>query len=423
MIQHILKIMKSEQKSISWIILELLLVFVVMWFCYDYLNLMYNRYNQPSGQNTDNTYVLEFGMKDDYKERFNSLMGQGDIASIEEEFANDGKQILEQLKKMPYIEAAAFSQYGLPYGNADGYYGYRVAGVSGEALTKFISSEYLDVYRINISKFAGYDFANYAARQIITSPDKNGKFNTLPVGLVKEVVLDQDSLKVAGVAGKLKIIDYEAYEQMVFQPIDRWATIPSNPGTDISIRVKEDADNDFIYKFKNDVQDKLDIGAFYFISLRPIEKLKEQRMLEKGYTTDIRNVCLVIIFIVINVFLGIFGTFWFRTQSRRSEIGLRCAVGSTKQQINTLVMGEAFIMLLLISIPATVLALLFSYFDIVNSLGVPGVPHGNLELGLFHYLHNYVATTAILAIMIFLGTYFPARQAMKIQPSRALRSE
>ncbi|WP_313611859.1 hypothetical protein, partial [Chryseobacterium arthrosphaerae] len=157
MIQHILKIMKSDQKSISWIIVELLLVFVVMWFCYDYLNLMYNRYNQPLGQNTDNTYVLEFGMKDDYKERFNSLMSRGDIASIEEEFANDGKQILEQLKKMPYIEAAAFSQYGLPYGNADGYYGYMVAGISDEALTKFISPEYLDVYKINVTKFSGYD--------------------------------------------------------------------------------------------------------------------------------------------------------------------------------------------------------------------------------------------------------------------------
>lgn len=423
MIKHILKIMKFEQKSNSWIMLELLLVFVVMWFCYDYLSLMYKRYHQPSGQNTEHTYVMEFGMKDEYKEKFNELLSRNETDALQELFANDGIEILEQIKKMPYIESAAFSQYGLPYGNANGYYGYRAGSISGDALTRFVSPEYLDVYRINVSRFPAYDFGNYAARQVIISPDKKGAFNTLPVGTVKEIALEHDTLKVAGVADKLKIIDYEEYEQMAFRQIDRWATIPSNLGTDISIRVKADADNDFIYKFKNDVQDRLDIGAFYFINLRPIEKLREQRMLEKGYTTDIRNVCLVIVFIVVNVFIGIFGTFWFRTQSRRSEIGLRCAVGSSKQQINYLIMGEAFIMLLLISVPAAVIALLFSYFDIITSMGVPAVSHGNLDLGVWVYITNYLATTAILALMIFLGTYFPARQAMKIQPSKALRSE
>jgi putative ABC transport system permease protein len=415
--------MKAEQKSNSWLILELLLVFVVMWFCYDYLNLMYNRYNQAPGQNTENTYVLEFGMKDEYKENFAALMGSGDVAPLQEMFANDGMEILERIKKMPYIESAAFSMYGLPYGNADGYYGYRAGNINGQALTRFISPEYTDVYKIDIRKFPNADFGNYGARQIIISPDKKGMFNTLPIGNIKDVVLEQDTLQVTGIAPKLKIIDYEEYEQMAFLPIDRWATIPSNPGTDISIRVKADADNDFIYKFKNDIQDKLDIGAYYFINLRPIEQLKEQRMLEKGYTTDIRNVCFVILFIVINVFLGIFGTFWFRTQSRRSEIGLRCAIGSSKRQINSLIMGEAFILLFIVSIPAAVIALLFSYFDVVNSLGVPSVSHGSLDLGFVHYLNNYLATTLILAVMIFLGTYFPAQQAMNIQPSEALKAE
>ena len=34
-------------------------------------------------------------------------------------------------------------------------------------------------------------------------------------------------------------------------------------------------------------------------------------------------------FLLVNILLGIVGTFWFRTQHRRGELGLRVAVGST----------------------------------------------------------------------------------------------
>ena len=35
-------------------------------------------------------------------------------------------------------------------------------------------------------------------------------------------------------------------------------------------------------------------------------------------------------FLLVNILLGIVGTFWFRTQHRRGELGLRVAVGSTR---------------------------------------------------------------------------------------------
>jgi hypothetical protein len=35
-------------------------------------------------------------------------------------------------------------------------------------------------------------------------------------------------------------------------------------------------------------------------------------------------------FLLINVFFGIVGTFWLWTENRRSEIGLRMAIGSSK---------------------------------------------------------------------------------------------
>ena len=424
MIKHILKIMKSERKSNSWIMLELLLVFVVMWFCYDYLNFMIRRYNQPIGHDVEHTYVLEFGMKDEYKEQYYSLSRSNETDSIQQLYADDGMLILERIKQMPYIESACFSQSALPYGNANSQYGFTIDSINESALTRIVSPEYFDVYKINVRKYPWYDWANSSANQLIISPDERGLFIKKAVDSVNEVGYGENNLlRVAGIANKLKFIDYQRYIQMVFLPIDKWATVPSNHDIDISIRVKPNADSDFIYKFKNDVQDKLDIGPYYFINIRSMEKQREYQILAYGYTDSIRNVAFVIAFIVINVFLGVFGTFWFRTQSRRSEIGLRCAIGSSKRQISSLILVESLLMLFIISIPATIISLFFSFFEVVNQLGVPSVYHNFNDLGLFYYISNYLGTMIVLAIMIFFGTYFPARQAMNIQPSDALRAE
>ena len=57
---------------------------------------------------------------------------------------------------------------------------------------------------------------------------------------------------------------------------------------------------------------------------------------------------------MVNVFLGLIGTFWFRTRRRRNEIALRLAMGSTKKQIFCLLMGEGLLLLTLVTLPAMI---------------------------------------------------------------------
>ena len=56
---------------------------------------------------------------------------------------------------------------------------------------------------------------------------------------------------------------------------------------------------------------------------------------------------IVVLFLLVNVFLGLIGTFWFRTRRRRSEIALRLAMGSTKNQVFRLLAGEGLLLLAL----------------------------------------------------------------------------
>ena len=65
--------------------------------------------------------------------------------------------------------------------------------------------------------------------------------------------------------------------------------------------------------------------------------------------------------------LGILGTFYFRTQSRRSEIGLRIALGSSKRKIRSLIFTETLLLLFLASIVATILCMALRFADLIQS--------------------------------------------------------
>lgn len=57
------------------------------------------------------------------------------------------------------------------------------------------------------------------------------------------------------------------------------------------------------------------------------------------------------LFFLVNVFLAVIGTFWFHVSRRRSELGLRMAMGSTRKGIEGLMIGEGLLLLTIASVP------------------------------------------------------------------------
>lgn len=72
----------------------------------------------------------------------------------------------------------------------------------------------------------------------------------------------------------------------------------------------------------------------------PYTEQQYQFEVMKGDVDKVNTQTVVVVFLLVNVFLGLIGTFWFRTRRRRNEIALRLAMGSTKKQIFCLLMGR-----------------------------------------------------------------------------------
>ena len=130
----------------------------------------------------------------------------------------------------------------------------------------------------------------------------------------------------------------------------------------ISLRIRPEADTDnFAACFYQDMTSQLQVTPFYLFDIQSYKEQKIERDAAEGITPYIRSARLIVVFFVFNVFIGLMGTFWFRTRHRRSEIALRMAMGSSRGRIRWQLLGEGLLLLALASIPALMICSNYGY--------------------------------------------------------------
>ncbi|MDE5941405.1 MAG: ABC transporter permease, partial [Muribaculaceae bacterium] len=131
--------------------------------------------------------------------------------------------------------------------------------------------------------------------------------------------------------------------------------------------------------------------------------------------TMIRNFLIIMAFLLICIFLGLLGTFWFRTQQRTGEIAIRKVCGSSSSDIFRRLFGEGLLLLAIVT-PVAVAG----DFALVRFLRETDTPVTSDPLNV---LAMAAATFCLLSLMIILGILFPAIRAMRINPALALKDE
>lgn len=417
MIKQILKTIWTERKINAWIMLELILVFCILWFCADYMLYIGKKYIEPKGFDIEHTYKIGISLKAEG----NKIVNTG----TEEEkgqMLDNLWTIYDRIKQYPAIENVSFSLAAIPYSGSWASGGFSMDSVIVYHQRKTVSPGFFKVFDIKIIHGESFSPDNIIAENpAMIGPGANDMFGPRkPENMDYLQYSEENNYKIIGVTNKVKKSEYENYDQIMYFPLKR-----DNKNIlayrEMCIRVKPDADKNFTEQFKKDMTRQLEVGHYFLSSVTSVEKDRELYLNRNGFSNNFKSIYSVTAFLIINIFLGIIGTFWFRIQSRKNEIGLRIALGASKKNIKQIFIIETLLLLFMASIVSAIICINLSIADILKDIGVPIIEKEDASI--FLQPINYIVTFIFLAIIAVTSVWYPASKASKIQPAETLKAE
>ena len=411
----------NQRRANAWIWVELMVVNVLLWYAID---LVYNYEGaawQPKGYDTERVFTLKLENKPI------DIINDKDNSNAPEDFS----YLYNVIKEYPGVETVS-NYYGtIPYTNevmTDGYALHTDSSNVIRAKVRYVLPEYFDMFHlkpiageVNVEKWKSSEVPTPIAvsKELADSlcgdswKDIIGKTFFNP-RLMRNPFPDRriSNYRVVAVLPNHKQDEYQRYEPFLYLPTP-------NPyplwWQHMAIRVHPDHVAGFEERFRKDMQPVLDHGMFYMDYIQSYADMKEAFDIEQGTVNYLNTTYAVIAFFLFNVFLSILGTFWFRTHKRRSEIALRMAMGCSRQGILKHYLTEGWLLLLVAAVPAWIVCFNIQMGDLTV--------HTLMDVSGGRFIGCFLVAVCVLALIVALGIWFPARQAMKIEPAEALHDE
>lgn len=404
---------KNEWHSNLWIATELLLVSVVMWYVVDYIYVQYKVYTEPRGFDISNCYLVSMGQLTDKSP---------DFIPNDTLIAEEIDELVNRIARRPEVEAVSLSQNSYPYNgsNSGTEVRYDTLQSYGYVVRRFVTPDFLRVFRYQGTRGETPEqLTEMLTKENFLASDNlyERKYGVKLTSLVgKQFYLFGDSAKTYKLAASLKPVRYSDHEQafssycMLYKLGRSWY----DTHLELCVRVKEGQDVDFMNRLKADSEKQLRVGNVFIADVRSFADIR--RNFEQASMNELRNYIFGMVFLLLNIFLGLLGTFWFRTQQRRSEIALHKALGGTNHTIFNRLLSEGLLLLLIATVPAIIIDWNLAHAELNSWMNGT-----TLETGRF--IITVVLTFILIVLMIVIGIGIPARKAMKIQPAEALREE
>lgn len=415
--RKLLKQILNEWQSNLWLAIELLIVGVVIWYLADGIYVRLAKRAEPLGFDTEHCYLIGCDILSEKSPDF--VAGKS--------WKEDNKDLaglLERLRLRPEIEAVALGNNSYPYNGSNSGTVMKVDTFTtiGYPIRRWVTPDFVRVFRYRGSNGETPEqLAEILTRESNVFLASENLFDHYGKGKVKEFVGRKfydgnisDSLRLAAT---LDIVRYDDFDEREFTtsvvmpiPVDYY-----NYGVnELVVRVKDNMDDNFAEKLMDDAWSKFHVGNFYLSSVKSFKDIRRQ--FHRGDYNDMRNSIIGAAFLMLNIFLGLLGTFWFRTQQRVGEIAIRKVNGATRSDIFCRLIGEGEL-LLLVTIPfALAIEYLLTRFEL-NSF------YQRVYFEPTRFFTCALISWSLMAIMIVAGIVIPAYRAMKVQPAVALMDE
>lgn len=402
--------MRFEWRSNIWMTVELLVVALVLFVVFAIMLSILSLHATPKGVDYDNLYTGYIGYIGEDAETYQPY---DDTHS----YATDLDMIVAKLKSNPNVEVVGLGSNMLPYNY--NYWGNQIVAridTSEQRYSGNLRTFNPDVVRaIKLTGINGETTEELAAMiergdYLVSTKEVFWDENCQPERWRGVDARSWDSTRVmhiGAVINGIRRIDYERCAGVIVRPL-------TDEPQQIVVRIRPGSDRAFLDSLSGDDLEHGNVFIGYFKSLADL-----RTEAHRDVAVMIRNTGVCALFVLISVFLGFLGTFWFRTAQRVPELALRKVNGATNGDIFRRCISEGLLLLVIpLLLTAAIAPQVLEYLITSEVTDISGFEYDKSMLW-----WAVALSAGSMAIMIVAGIAIPARKAMKIEPAQALSEE
>jgi hypothetical protein len=426
----------NRRKANISVFVELLFVFILIWYMADYLFVYaYNRHI-PNHRDVDHTWQVNLNA---FPPGHPSYQAEEDNPQA---LYDNYHHILRILQNYPGVEAVSVAAASAVPGTGNymgrAYYALSDTSrrVSAQEMAVYPATDFFRVFRHTRKEGAEpaamSDFDWGVPQAVVVSQSVADALfpggNVIGQQLVYDLGNTGDPMTVTGVVDDTKRFDYLRPRHAVYpamtKKMEEWDVTMWLNKSVISIRsAASTPDALFAETFVEAMERDLQAGNFFFKSLDAYSLIADTTALHFGISTDLKVRIYLMIFFLLNILLCVLGTFWYRVNLRRSETGLRMAMGARRTDIYRLFFFEGLCLLAFAALVAMAVEFQFVYGGLIDTFGKDWGGDTDtvylIDRPIRRFLITNGITAALLSAIILAAIAFPARRAATLPPRRS----
>ena len=199
---------------------------------------------------------------------------------------------------------------------------------------------------------------------------------------------------------------------------------------ELVVRIKPNVNMaSFLNDFRPLINTELKSGNVKAYDIKSYESIKEDLGLSQGETNELRLKTALAVFFLVNLCLGVIGTFYLQTRKRSEDAGVMRSFGATPGYIMREMLGEVWV---LATLAWLVGCLAYMQYALKEGLEIIGGFNGaTLAAYMPDWTDSFMLHFTIVSLIIYViliavvsaGVYLPARRISRVTPADALPDE